>query len=64
MGDETRREWWVLDQKLVDASGEAASLLLGGKENEFMTRVAYLAPPPPRESPKDEISEEEHNNGI
>jgi len=23
VGDETRREWWVLDQKLVDASGRS-----------------------------------------
>ena len=50
--------------KLVDATGDAASLLLGGKENDFMTRVAYLAPPltkamKPAKPNKNEINEEE-----
>ena len=50
-------------EKLVDAAGEAAPLLLGGEENDFMTRVAYLAPPPAKLR-KDETSEKEQENGI
>ncbi len=49
-------------EKLVDATGEAAPLLLGGEENDFMTRVALLAPPPAK-TRKNETSEEE-SNGI
>ena len=35
--------------KLVDAAAEAAPLLLASEKNDFMTRVALLAPPPPRQ---------------
>ena len=35
--------------KLVDAAAEAAPLLLVSEKNDFMTRVALLAPPPPRQ---------------
>jgi PTH1 family peptidyl-tRNA hydrolase len=47
-------------EKLVDAVGDASGLLLSGVENDFMTRVALLAPPP-RNKLK---SEEEQKNGI
>ncbi len=50
-------------EKLVDAAADAAPLLLGGEENDFMTRVAFLAPPPAKPR-KNETSEEEQNNGI
>ena len=35
--------------KLVDAAAEAAPLLMASEKNDFMTRVALLAPPPPRQ---------------
>ena len=35
--------------KLVDAAAEAVPLLLASEKNDFMTRVALLAPPPPRQ---------------
>ncbi|MDP6475856.1 MAG: aminoacyl-tRNA hydrolase [Alphaproteobacteria bacterium] len=56
---------WV--EKLVDAASEAAPLLLHGEKNDFMTRVAFLAPPPPRPSPRprpNEESEDEPEDGI
>lgn len=45
---------WV--QRTVDAIAEALPLLIGGDEPGFMTRVAFLAPPPelPGYSGKDE----------
>jgi PTH1 family peptidyl-tRNA hydrolase len=48
-------------EALVAAAGEAAPLLLAEDKNDYMTRVALLAPPPPR---KTETSEKEQNNGI
>ncbi len=52
---------WV--EKLVVAAADAAPLLLEGEKNEFMTRVALLAPPPPRPRPNKE-SEDEPEDGI
>ena len=52
---------WV--EKLVDAASEAAPLLLQDEKNDFMTRVALLAPPPPRPRPNKE-SEDEPEDGI
>ena len=53
-------------EKLVDAVGDASGLLLSGVENDFMTRVALLAPPPARPAKPDnkQKSEEEQKNGI
>ena len=53
-------------EKLVDAVGDASGLLLSGVENDFMTRVALLAPPParPAEPGNKQKSEEEQKNGI
>jgi len=52
---------WVA--KLVDATAQSAPLLLDGDKNDFMTRIALLAPPP---GPvQDETSEkEEPQDGI
>ncbi len=53
-------------EKLVDAVGDASGLLLSGVENDFMTRVALLAPPPARPAKlgNKQKSEEEQKNGI
>ena len=53
-------------EKLVDAVGDASGLLLSGVENDFMNRVALLAPPPARPAKPDnkQKSEEEQKNGI
>ncbi|PPR24312.1 MAG: hypothetical protein CFH38_00908, partial [Alphaproteobacteria bacterium MarineAlpha10_Bin1] len=53
-------------EKLVDAVGDASGLLLSGVENDFMTRVALLAPPParPAKPGNKQKSEEEQKNGI
>jgi hypothetical protein len=48
--------------KLVEASAEAAPLLLQDDKNDFMTRVALLAPSP--RPARTEESEEEPQNGI
>jgi PTH1 family peptidyl-tRNA hydrolase len=50
---------WV--EKLVVAAADAAPLLLEGEKNEFMTRVALLAPPPPRPRPQNKKTEIEEN---
>jgi len=63
LSDFSKAESIWLD-KLVDAAGDATALLLGGEENDFMTRMAYLAPPPakamkPAKPNKNDINEEE-----
>jgi len=52
---------WVA--KLVDATAQSAPLLLDDDKNDFMTRVALLAPPP--HQVQDETgAEEKHQDGI
>ena len=62
LSDFSKTESLWLD-KLVDAAADAVPLLLGGEENDFMTRVAFLAPPPAKPGIT-ETSEEEQKNGI
>ena len=44
--------------KLVDAAAEAAPLLLASEKNDFMTRVALLAPPPRQQKENGEQPED------
>ncbi|MDA0229147.1 MAG: aminoacyl-tRNA hydrolase [Proteobacteria bacterium] len=54
------REWVT---KLVDATAQSAPLLLLDDKNDFMTRVALLAPPP-RPVQHETSKEEERQDGI